>query len=80
MRNSIRLALAATLFGGAAVSAQMPITMQYYRPVDQRGVNMFETPKEDTVTFKGPRLNLGAAFRQDFQGLQHQNTAAPSRS
>src|SRR4051812_47044316 len=60
----------------AFASAQLPITIQHARPLDQRGVNQFEPPKEDTVTFKGATLSFGGAFRQDFQGLGHSNTAA----
>ncbi|HET7631909.1 MAG TPA: hypothetical protein VFK16_06320 [Gemmatimonadaceae bacterium] len=77
MRYPIRLVLAALAVAGPALSAQLPITLQHARPVDQRGVNMFEPPKQDTVSFTGPRVNIGAAFRQDFQALQHENTAAP---
>src|SRR3954466_3380388 len=67
-----------TLVAAAAVTAgpQQPITIQHIRPVDQRGLNMFEPTKEDTVTFQGTRMVFGGAFRQDFQGLQHKNNAA----
>ncbi len=57
-----------------------PITMQNYRPVDQRGINMFEAPKESGIPFTGFRMSWGAAFRQNFQGLEHKNTAAPVMS
>jgi hypothetical protein len=45
------------------------------RPADQRGLNVFETPKEDAVPFNGFVLSFGGAFNQEFQGLQHVNTA-----
>jgi hypothetical protein len=45
------------------------------RPVDQRGINMFETPKKDAVPFTGLAVEFGAAFTQQFQGLNHENTA-----
>ena len=54
-----------------------PITMQHYRPNDQRGINVFETPKAEGVAFTGFKLAFGAAFTQQFQGLAHSNTAAP---
>jgi hypothetical protein len=57
-----------------------PITMQNYRPVDQRGINMFEAPKESGIPFTGFRMSWGAAFRQNFQGLEHTNTATPVMS
>ena len=53
------------------------ITIQRYRPTDQRGINMFETPKTDAVPFTGFRLGLGASFTQQFQSLEHSNAAAP---
>ena len=77
MRHITRFALALVATVAAAGRAQQPITMQHIRPADQRGVNMFEPSKDDTVTFQGTRLVFGGAFRQDFQGLQHANTAAP---
>ena len=31
-------------------------TIQYYRPNDQRGINQFETSKQDTVKFTGLKV------------------------
>ena len=45
------------------------------RPNDQRGINMFETPKTDAVPFTGFAVEFGAAFTQQFQGLDHRSTA-----
>ena len=46
----------------------------YWRPYDQRGVNVFETGKAaDTIAFEGPRIRFGAGFTQQFQGLKHEN-------
>jgi hypothetical protein len=53
------------------------IEIQHMRPRDQRGINVFEPPKEDTVPFTNFKIGLGAAFTQQFQGLEHSNTAAP---
>jgi hypothetical protein len=73
-----RLGLAVAFSALPAVGfAQQPITIQHIRPVDQRGVNVFEPPKDDTVQFKGTTLSWGAAFTQQFQGLDHSNKAAP---
>ncbi|AHG93281.1 hypothetical protein J421_5746 (plasmid) [Gemmatirosa kalamazoonensis] len=60
----------------AAPSNVPPITIQRLRPADQRGINVFEAPKNDTMPFTGFRLAFGAAFTQQFQGLGHSNTAA----
>jgi hypothetical protein len=60
-----------------AVSNAPPIVHQHIRPVDQRGINMFEAPKEDTVPYTGFKLGWGASFTQQFQDLHHSNSAAP---
>src|SRR5947208_9730642 len=55
-----------------------PITMQYYRALDQRGINVFETTKAPGVEFTGFKLDFGAAFTSQVQSLSHGNTAAPN--
>jgi hypothetical protein len=62
-----------TFFAGAQ---QIPI--QNYRPTDKRGLNMFETPKNDAVPYDGFKLLIGAAFTQQFQSIAHSNTANPN--
>src|SRR5690242_5167249 len=55
-----------------------PVTeIQYIRPADQRGLNIFEAPKEEGAPYEGFKLNWGGAFTQQYQNLTHQNTAAP---
>ena len=61
----------------APVSDTRPLVLQHFRPMDQRGINMFETPKDDGVEYKGFRLDFGAAFTSQVQALDHENTAAP---
>ena len=41
-----------------------------------RGINVFEAPKDEGAVH-GFKLSWGAAFTQQFQGLDHSNTAAP---
>lgn len=49
--------------------------IQYFRPYDQQGINVFETPKTDTIGFEGDlKLRLGANFTQQFQNLKHSNS------
>jgi hypothetical protein len=49
----------------------------YWRPYDQRGINVFETTKQaDSIPFEGPRLRFGAGFTQQFQNLKHENKSA----
>ena len=60
----------------AAAALLMPrIEIQHFRSQDQRGINVFETPKEAGVPFTGFKLAWGAAFTQQFQALDHENTA-----
>ncbi|MDQ2657745.1 MAG: hypothetical protein M3Y60_10020 [Bacteroidota bacterium] len=55
-----------------AYAQQVPI--QYFRPYDQNGVNVFETTKVDTVAYEGIKLRIGANFTQQFQSLSHSNS------
>jgi len=67
-------ALAVALMTVASVSfvaAQLQRDLMYWRPADQRGVDMFEDPKVDTTVFDGTRVRLGGAFTQQFQALSH---------
>jgi hypothetical protein len=52
--------------------------MQYYRAIDQRGLNVFETTKDPGVEYSGFKLDVNAAFASQVQNLSHRNTAAPS--
>jgi hypothetical protein len=45
------------------------------RHYDQRGINVFETPKDTVTTFNGLKVQWGAGFTQSFQNLKHENTA-----
>jgi hypothetical protein len=47
-------------------------SIQNFRYYDQRGINVFETPK-DNVTFNGLRVRFGAGFTQQFQDIKHEN-------
>ncbi len=47
--------------------------IQYFRPYDQRGINVFETPKTDTLVYDGFKLRFGANFTQGYQSLKHSN-------
>jgi len=59
-----------------AAAQQIPI--QHFRPVDKRGINVFEAPKHDAVPYDGFKLMIGGAFLQDFQSVNHSNTATPN--
>jgi hypothetical protein len=77
LNRARRFGLALLVTIAPALTAQMPITIQHIRPMDERGVNIFESPKNDSSKFTGLNLSIGAAFSQEYQGLQHVNTAQP---
>ena len=54
---------------------QKRIEIQNIRPMDQRGLNMFEAPKAESLPYDGFKLAFGAAFSQTFQGIRHENAA-----
>lgn len=69
IRLILLLCLATTI-----VKAQQA-QLQFFRPNDMRGVNMFETSKIDTAPYKGLRVKVGGNFEMEFQGLRNFNTA-----
>lgn len=56
----------------SAYAQRSPI--QYFRPYDKDGINVFETSKNDTVLFDGLKLRIGANFSQQYQNLKHSNS------
>jgi hypothetical protein len=62
----------------AAKKKGRTITMQHYRAYDQRGLNVFETPKLPGAEFTGFKLDFNAAFTSQVQSLSHENTALPN--
>jgi hypothetical protein len=63
------------LFCLATVIAKAQSQLQFFRPNDQRGVNIFETTKKDTVPFTGLKVKVGGNFELSFQSLTQNNTA-----
>ncbi len=60
------------LFTGVLAFGQRS-DMQYFRYYDQRGINVFETSKDDTIAYDGLKLRIGAGFTQGYQSLNHSN-------
>jgi hypothetical protein len=82
--KSIVLLTAGLVMGSVAISQTISNikdvlnhydSIQYFRYYDQRGINVFETPK-DNVTFQGFKVRFGAGFTQQFQSLKHENKLA----
>jgi hypothetical protein len=68
-------AVVVTSFSAIAQGPQRDV--QFWRPYDQRGINVFETGKADTVAFDGLKVRIGGHFTQQYQNISHSNTALP---
>jgi hypothetical protein len=76
-RRLLPVVLLLTLLPVAAV-AQGAHGIQHIRPLDRRGLTVFEDPKSDTSRFDGLRLSIGGGFAQEFQSLTHTTDAPPN--
>ena len=63
------LLLLALLFFCAGAAAQSSNRLQYYRPNDKSGLNMFEAPKATDTVYDGLRVRIGGANTMQFQAL-----------
>ncbi len=68
------LLLVVLLLSGFAVWAQQP-ALQYFRQYDKRGINVYETSKEDSTVFDGLKVRIGANFTQGYQSMSNSNEA-----
>lgn len=50
-------------------------SIQYFRPNNKLGINVFETTKRDSIPFNGLKVKVGGNFTQDFQAVEHHNNA-----
>ncbi|MGB5930759.1 MAG: hypothetical protein WBH03_21430, partial [Cyclobacteriaceae bacterium] len=64
--------LAIMFLASGTAYAQQP-SLQYFRPNDKGGLNVFETSKNDTVKFEGVKVRVGGDFAIQFQGLSQSN-------
>jgi hypothetical protein len=75
-KNGVRhLFTIASLAFGLTAAAQDG-HMQYYRPNDKTGLNIFETTKSDTTSFRKLHVKVGGNFEETFQNLNNKNTAS----
>lgn len=72
----ITLILLSFFISAGSVFAQYDRELQYYRYPDQRGLNVFEAPKETNVEFDGLHVRVGGDYSIIFQGLSHSNDFA----
>lgn len=53
--------------------AQLQAPVQYWRPYDRSGLNVFETTKDSGAAFNGLGVRIGGGFTQGYQMLSHEN-------
>ncbi|MCM4158313.1 hypothetical protein FHG64_12080 [Antarcticibacterium flavum] len=74
MKNSVKyFGIVLLVLFGFQVQAQQR-DLDNFRPLDQRGIHMFEAPKDTISTFDGVRVRVGGASTIQFQSLSHQTT------
>jgi hypothetical protein len=82
-RNAIKMVLLLACGFPIAAMAQTEYygRPSYWRPYDQRGINVFETTKTpDSLEYMGPRVRFGAGFTQQYQNLKHESTATNNQT
>ncbi|MBU6342229.1 MAG: hypothetical protein KGS48_12105 [Bacteroidetes bacterium] len=74
MKKFAILPVFALCLSAIQLMAQQP-EIQYYRPWNKDGINVFEPSKKTPQPeYTGFKLRIGGAFTQDFQSLKSQNT------
>ncbi|TVZ25789.1 hypothetical protein JM83_0719 [Gillisia sp. Hel_I_86] len=68
------LSIALIAIFGLQMQAQTQRDLDNFRDPDQRGVNMFEAPKDTVSTFDGVHVRVGGASTIQFQALDHENS------
>lgn len=61
------------LVGLLTITGLTAQNVQYSRPYDQTGINIFEPSKTETKEYEGFKLDIGGSFRQGYQMLKHEN-------
>ncbi len=73
MKTTKNLLTLALVFLAVTLFAQQP-GIQYFRPWDKTGINIFEAPKGgDQPAYEGLSVRIGGSFTQDYQSLTHEN-------
>jgi hypothetical protein len=75
LTNCLRKATVVALLLSPVIMQAQQAKIQNWRPYDQSGINVFESPKDSATSFDGLKVRIGAGFTQQFQSLKHSNTA-----
>ncbi|TNE49241.1 MAG: hypothetical protein EP344_18265 [Bacteroidetes bacterium] len=78
MKNGLFITVIALFFSASWALAQQA-SLQYYRPWDKEGINVFEPSKNaEQPEYTGFKIRVGGSFTQQFQSLTHENNADPA--
>lgn len=72
IKNTLAAVLCFTGLAGFAQNGLQP-ELQYFRHPGYQGINVYETPKADSVQYEGLKVRVGGDFAMQFQGLDHSN-------
>ncbi len=72
LKNSIVLGVILTSFSFYAQNRDL----DNYRQPDQRGVNVFESPKDTVSTFDNVKVRIGGSSTLQFQAIDNENSGA----
>ncbi|MBK8967963.1 MAG: hypothetical protein IPM36_15105 [Lewinellaceae bacterium] len=73
MKNSFFISVLILLFSASWAMAQRA-DIQYFRPWDKDGINMFEPSKKaQQPEYTGFKIRIGGSFTQDYQSITHSN-------
>lgn len=75
LTNCLRKCAAIALLLSPLAMQGQQAKIQNWRPYDQSGINVFESPKDSATSFDGLKVRIGAGFTQQFQSLKHKNTS-----
>ncbi len=75
MRAPIRFFAAITILLMAGSVMAQRANIQFFRPWDKEGINIFEPTKADNTEYNGFSFRVGGSFTQQYQDITHENNA-----
>ncbi|MFN1836138.1 hypothetical protein AB2B38_012810 [Balneola sp. MJW-20] len=76
LTKSLFITVLALVLGSSYAVAQIAQDLQFFRPPDKRGLNVFEAPKTTDVEFEGLYVRTGGDFAIQFHALTQSNDFA----
>lgn len=76
MKSFAKIMMTLVLLASTQIIFAQNRDLDNFRPRDQRGVTMFEAPKDTVSTFDGVKVRIGGASTLQFQAIDHENNGA----